>query len=115
MNKFSIRKVKNQLYDYEELEILENYAEEYAYGVIKELLVLSEVAVQEGLTISEEEYQKRALVYATSYGYEDVASFEADYGAETVFDAVTTDYIMDYIISQSTIIKAEDAEAEKEQ
>lgn len=104
------------MFGFESMEVLENYAEEYAYDVIKNLLVLSEVAVQENLTISDEEYQRRAWIYALSYGYEDVASFEADYGAETIFDAVTTDYIIDYIISQSNIVKAEDdAVVEQEQ
>lgn len=87
---------------------LESYAEEYAFNVVKNILVLREVAVQENLTVSEEEYQKRALVYAISYGYEDIESFEADYGEETVMEAVTMDYIMDYIISQSEIVKAEE-------
>jgi aldose 1-epimerase len=41
-------------------------------------------------------------------GYEDVASFEADYGKEAVMEAITADYVMDYVISQSTVIKAED-------
>lgn len=95
------------IYGFGSQEALESYAEEYAFGVIKELLVLSEVALKENLTISEEEYQNRALLYATSYGYEDVAALEAEYGAEAVFDAITTDYIMDYIISQSIIIPAE--------
>lgn len=96
------------MFGFESRAALEAYAEEYAFNVVKNMLVLTEVAVQENLTISEEEYQKRALIYALSYGYEDVASFEADYGAETVFEAITMDYIMDYIISQSEIIKAEE-------
>ena len=87
---------------------LEEYAEEYAFNVVKNMLVLTEVAVQENLAISTEEYEYRASIYAMSYGYEDIASFEADYGEETIKEAVTMDFILDYIISQSTIIKAED-------
>lgn len=102
------------MFGFESMEVLENYAEEYAYNVVKNLLVLGEVAEQEKLTLTDEEYQRRATIYATSYGYEDIASFEADYGADTVFDAITTDYIIDYIISLSTIVKAEeDASVEK--
>lgn len=96
------------MFGFESLEVLDNYAEEYAFNVVKNMLVLSEIAVQEGLTISTEEYQNRALVYATAYGYEDVASFEADFGKEAVMEAITADYVMDYVISQSTVVKAED-------
>ena len=91
------------MFDFESQEALEKFAEEYAYDVIKEQLVLSEVGVKEGLTVSEEEYQRRALEYAMYYGYEDVASFEMDYGAEQIINAVKTDYIVDYIVSQSVI------------
>jgi len=104
------------MFGFETKEALESYAEEYAFNVVKNMLILTEVAMQEGLTISEEEYQRRALIYAISYGYEDVETFEADYGGETVFEAVTMDYIMDYIISLSEIVKAEnDAEVDQEQ
>ena len=96
------------MFGFQSMEVLENYAEEYAFNVVKNMLVLSEIAVQEGLTISTEEYQNRALVYATAYGYDDVASFEADYGKEALMDAITTEYVMDYVITQSTVIKAED-------
>ena len=95
---------------------MESYAEEYAFNVVKNMLVLTEIAVQEKLTVSDEEYQKRALVYAISYGYEDIESFEADYGADMVLEAVTMDYIMDYIVSQAEIVKAEeDAVVNQEQ
>lgn len=96
------------LFGFESMEVLESYAEEYAFSVTKNMLILTEIAVQENLTISDEEYQYRALVYAYSYGYEDLESFEADYGEDTIFEAVTMDYIMDYIVSQSVIVEAED-------
>lgn len=96
------------MFGFQTREMLESYAEEYAYNVVKNMLIMTEIAVQENLTISEEEYQRRALIYAISYGYEDVASFEADYGAESIVEAVTMDYIMDYIISESNIVKAEE-------
>ncbi len=95
------------MFGFESRDVLETYAEEYAFNVVKNMLILTEIATQEGLTISEEEYQCRALIFAISYGYEDVETFEAEYGADSVFEAVTMDYIMDYIISLSEIIKDE--------
>ena len=95
------------LYGFESKTALETYAEEYAVRVVKNMLILTEIAMQEGLTISEEEFESRSLNYANSYGYEDMESFMADYGESTVFEAVTMEYVMDYIISESEIIKAE--------
>lgn len=100
--------VLTSMFGFESKAALEEYAEEYAFNIVKNMLVVTEVAVQENLTISAEEYENRALIYAMSYSYDDVASFEADYGEETIREAVTMDYIFDYIISQSNIIKAED-------
>lgn len=94
------------LFGFESMEALNSYAEEYAYNVVKNMLILTEIALVEKLEVSEEEYQSRALVYAKGYGYEDVAGFEADYGKDMVLEAVTMDYVMDYIISQSQIVEA---------
>ncbi len=96
------------MFGIESLEVLEIYAEEYAYDVVKQRLVFEEISVVENLTLSDEEYQQRALVYAIDYGYEDVASFEADYDKDMIMEAIVMDYVMDYIISLSTIIPAED-------
>lgn len=95
------------MFGFESSAQLAVYAEEYAFTTVKQMLILSEIAIVENLTISEEEYQQRALVYAINNGYEDVAAFEEDYGRDTILEAVTLDYIIDYVISQSTIIEAE--------
>lgn len=95
------------MFGFESSEVLENYAEEYAFTTVKQMLILSEIAIEENLTMSDEEYQQRALVYAINNGYEDVATFETDYGKDAIMEAVTLDYVIDYVISQSTIIEAE--------
>lgn len=96
-----------QAMGFESMEMLESKAEEFAYTTVKRLLILIEIARVENLTFSDEEYQKKALEYAVQNGYEDVASFEAEYGQDNVLEALLVDYVMDYILSQSTIIKAE--------
>jgi len=95
------------MFGFESMEALDTFAEEYAYNVVKNTLVLVEIATVENLVLSDEEYQSRALIYAQGYGYEDVESFETDYGKDSVIEAVTMDYVMDYLISQSEVIKAE--------
>lgn len=95
------------MFGFESMEMFDQYCEEYAYNVVKNMLVLTEIALVEKLELTEEEYQKRAALYASSYEYEDVTSFETDYGKEAVYEAVMMDFVMDYIISQSTIVEAE--------
>lgn len=95
------------LFGFESKEALENYAEEYALTTVKQMLILSQIAIEENLVLSDEEYQQRALSYAINNGYEDVPTFEQDYGKEAIVEAVTLDYVIDYVISQSTIVKAE--------
>jgi len=93
-----------QTVGFESMEALEEAAEEYAYTTVKQVLILSEIAKVENLVLSGEEYEQRALVYAANNGYEDVASFEAEYGKDAIVEAVTLDYVIDYIVGQSTII-----------
>lgn len=95
------------MFGFESMDALNSFAEEYAYNVVKNTLILVEIATVENLVLSDEEYQSRALIYAQGYGYEDVESFETDYGKDSVIEAVTMDYVMDYLISQSEVIKAE--------
>ena len=99
--------ILQSMFGFESSDQLAVYAEEYAFTTVKQMLVLSEIATVENLVLTDEEYQQRALVYAVNNGYEDVATFEADYGKDTILEAVTLDAIIDYIITQSNIIKDE--------
>ncbi len=94
------------MFGFESTAQLNSYAEEYAFTTVKQMLILSEIATVENLVLSDQEYQQRALVYAINNGYEDVATFEADYGKDSIIEAVTLDYVVDYVIGQSTIIEA---------
>lgn len=96
-----------QLWNFGTMENFDSYCEDYANQVVKNMLILAEIAKIENLTLSNEEYEQRALVYAYDYDYEDVATLEEEIGKDAVVEAVTSDYIMDYIISQSVIIKDE--------
>ncbi len=99
--------VLQYMFGFESSDQLAVYAEEYAFTTVKQMLILSEIAKVENLVLTEEEYQERALVYAINNGYEDVASFEADYGKDPILEAVTLDSVIDYVIAQSTIVPAE--------
>lgn len=85
------------------------YAEmkDYAYEVEKNAMIIQEIAKQEGIELTDEIYNTMAAEYATSYGYEDVASFVADYTEETVRSAILSELVMDVIIENAVIAEAE--------
>lgn len=102
-------------YGFASTAAMEAVAEESAYEVVKNLLILGEIYTVENLEPTKEEYQEIVLMYADSYGYEDagtfIADYEAVYGADSVREAIMLDMVMDYIISQAIIVEAEtDAE-----
>ena len=88
-------------------EELKTASEEYAYQMVKNTMVLEEIANVEGIEVSEEEYNKRALEYAASYGYEDVATFETDYGKEEVEGIILLDLVMEFLVDEAIIVDAE--------
>ena len=99
--------VLQQMFGFTSSAQLEEYAEEYAYTTVKQVLILREIASVEKLVLTDEEYQQRALVYAVNNGYEDVATFEADYGKDSILEAVTIDCVIDFITTEATIVKDE--------
>ena len=66
----------------ESMDKLEQMAEEYAYEVTKNKMILNEIAKVEGLEVTEEEYTTRGLEYAVDYGFEDVDTFTQQLGTE---------------------------------
>ena len=95
------------LFGFESEEKMISYANEYALHQLKTKYVVNEIAGKENILISEEVYNERGLEYAGQYGYEDMASFEADYGAEEIREVILYDLVMDYIISNAVITDAE--------
>ncbi len=91
----------------ESTEALETYAEEYAYNITKNKMILQKIASIEGIEVTEEDYKTQGLDYAISYGYEDLATFETDYGKEEIERVILLDMVMDYLLAQSVIVDAE--------
>lgn len=88
-------------------EELEKAAEEYAYQMVKNMMIIEEIASIEGIAVTEEEYNTRALEYAANYGYEDIASLETDFGKEELERTILTDLVMEYVLEQAVIVDAE--------
>ncbi len=104
-------------FGFESLAAFDEWAEASAYDVVKNNLILVEIATIEQLAISEEDYQNTLTQLAESYGYgDDVEYFVEVIGEEEVKKSILLDYVMNYIVSQSVIIEADyDAIVQKEQ
>lgn len=104
-------------FGFESLDALGEWAEECAYEVVKNNLILTEIATAEQLTMSEEEYQNVVAQLAEVYGYgSDTAGFLEAYDEEEVKKSILLDHVMNYIVSQATIIEADyDAVIQQEQ
>lgn len=92
---------------FESLASLEKFAEEGSYEVVKNNLVLAEIAKTENLEMSEEDYQARVLQYAYAYGYETAEDFIAANDQDSIDKTILLEYVMDYLVSQSAIIEAD--------
>lgn len=94
-------------FNIESTEALETYAEEYAYQITKNKMILQEIAAIEEIQVTEADYNTQGLEYAISYGYEDLATFETDYGKEEIESVILLDMVMDFILEQAVIVDAE--------
>jgi len=94
------------------MEMFHTICEELARENITKDLILEEIATAENLSLTEAQYQESALQYALASGYEDLAMFEADYGRDEIFKVMTQAHIMEYLVSQADIVKAESGNAQ---
>jgi len=74
-----------------------------AYDVEKNLMIITEIADIEKIELTKEEYDTKAVEYATAYGYEDAASFIAEYGEDTVREAFLTEKVMHFLVDNAVI------------
>jgi len=89
---------------FESTEALQQYAQEYATSVIKNELILREIAKIEGIELTKDIYAEKAAEYAKSYGYETVEEFEEVYKKEEIETVILMNLVMDFIIDEATII-----------
>lgn len=88
---------------FESTEAFEEEMGNYAYEVVKNSMIIKEIAKAEGLEISKEEYETKAAEYATNYGFEDVASFEEAYGKDIIEESILAEVVMKFIIDNAVI------------
>ncbi len=92
---------------FESMDVFKEEMGEYAREVVKNAMIIKEIAKAESLEPTDEEYATKTAEYAESYGYEDTESFLNAYGEDTVKEAILAEVVMDYIIDNATIAEAE--------
>jgi trigger factor len=69
--------------------------------LVKEQLVLKSIVQSEGLTITDDIYQKYIAEYLEDYGYTDEESFLDYYGEDSVKESMLYDYAIDFVVDNS--------------
>lgn len=64
-------------------------------------MICYRIAEEEGITLTDEEYQAGAQQYATENGYESVEEFEAAYTKAQIYDRILIERVMEYVASNA--------------
>ena len=92
---------------YESVDLFEAEMGLYAYEVVKNSMIIDEIAALENLELTDDVYNTRAAAYAAEYGYEDVESFVAANGETVVREAILSDVVMEFVLENAIISEAE--------
>lgn len=92
---------------FESTEAFEKGMESYAYDVIKNEMIIKEIAAIEKIELSEELYDSKINEYSAAYGYEDSAAFVEDYGEDVVRKSLLAELVMEFIIDNAVIADAQ--------
>ena len=92
---------------FESQEAFETEMGNYAYDVVKNTMIIKEIAELENIKLTDDVYDTKAVEYAESYGYEDVASFVEANGEETVRETILAELVMDFIVENAIITEAQ--------
>lgn len=76
----------------------------HAYDMIKNTMIIEEIAKLEKMELTEDEYNAKVAEYSVTSGYEDTASFLEAYGGEaSVRAALLAEEVMEFIIENAVI------------
>jgi len=75
-----------------------------AKTTVKEKMVINAIAKEKGWTVSEEEYQEQAVIYATQQTYDSVADLETAYGRAEIEYSILSNRVLEYIAANVTVV-----------
>ena len=88
---------------FESTEAFEEAMGTYAYDVVKNTMIINEIAKMENIELTSEIYDEKSVKYAKDYGYEDVAELVEACGKEAVESAILSELVMQFIIDNAVI------------
>ena len=88
---------------FESTEAFEEAMGTYAYDVVKNSMIIEEIAKMEKIELTSEIYDEKAVEYAKNYGYDDVKEFEETNGKEAIESSILSELVMEYIIDNAVI------------
>jgi len=88
---------------FESTEAFEEEMGNYAYDVVKNAMIIKEIAAKENIELTDEVYNAKVTEYAANYGYEDNASFIEVYGEDMVRKSLLAELVMEFIIDNAVI------------
>lgn len=96
-------------YYYTTVDYLNQYADQYAQSMATQTVIFHAIAKAEGLTVSDEEYQKGLEEYYENMGnaYEDRKNFEKEVG-DLVKEALLFEKVEQVVIDSAVAVPAED-------
>ena len=97
-------KAKESIREYLTVEQLREAYRETATFRVKMTLAFHAIAEQEGLTVSDEEYQDRLSTLASQYGYDDQSKIEQVYAPELIKEQIIQEKAIDLIAENGKVI-----------
>ncbi len=88
-------------------EAFEEEMGKFAYEVVKNAMIIKEIAKIENIELTDEIYNSMAEEYAAAYEYDDVEDFVKALGEDMVREAFLTKIVMDFVIENAVITEAQ--------
>ena len=87
------------------------YLKSSSENVLKNELILRAIAEQEGITVTDEEYQEGLVEYQQDYGFDTPEDFEKSYGKTSIESQILLNKVIDWLRSNNSVIGIGTAEA----
>ena len=95
------------LLGFESTEAFEEEMGKFAYEVVKNRMIIMEIAEKEKIKVTDEIFDTKAAEYAEASGYADAEAFITANGEEVVRDALLVELVMEFLIDNAVISEAQ--------
>lgn len=92
---------------FESVDAFEEEMGNYAYEVVKNAMIIDEIAEIEGIKVSDELYASELAEMAEYYGYETTEEFEKANGKDNITESILAELVMEFIIDNAVITEVQ--------